>query len=203
MSQAGVRRVNDPLPKDKSGFPNPNGDALSTLVRSVHMVQAYPGHNLKILDRHFIDWFDRNFRLPALEKLCVNYAVSLAEGGLQVPLWKFCSQMQVQAAGDSYFGPSLGHIEPDFAAIFLKFDDLCWQLLYEYPSLFTGELTGALRKMQSALQRYFEIPQTQRKGQLWQINTMENELRNVEISNEDIGILFFNIFWGSVITCSV
>ncbi|KAM4066411.1 cytochrome p450 [Hirsutella rhossiliensis] len=178
MSKAGIQSVYNPLPETKPGFPNPNGDPLSVLVRQIHMHQAYPGENLDILDSHFVAWFDGHFRFPAIQKTCATYAFPRGESELQVPLWKFCSEIQVQAAGECYFGDTLSKI------------------LYQYPSFLTGKLNAALKKMQRALQKYFEIPQSQRRGQLWQVNTMEDELRAIGVLEKDIGILFFNIFWG-------
>lgn len=168
------------------------------LVRHINIHQGYPGSNLDDLDSRFTRWYESRFRLPSLEGICAQHLSKDERTGsasLRVPLWQFCSEIQVKAAGDVYFGDALGQVEPDYASTFLEFDDLCWQILYQYPSFLTKKLTGLMRRMQGALERYIAIPQEQRQA-VAQINIEENELRALGVSEHDMSILFFNIFWG-------
>jgi hypothetical protein len=199
MSKAGIQTVYKPLPKDKPGFPNPNGDSMSTLVHSINVHQGYPGRNLVDLDGLFVKWFDHQFRFPSIMDTCAHYSMKTSSEtcSIQVPLWQFCSEIQVKVAGDVYFGDTLGQVEPDYVRTFLEFDDLCWQILYQYPSFMTTKLTTAMKKMQGALERYLRIPQSQRNS-VFQIKTEEDELRRIGVSEHDMAILFFNIFWGWV-----
>lgn len=197
MSKAGIETVYKPLPKDKPGFPNPNGESMSTLVHSINVHQGYPGENLVELDNLFAKWFDRQFRFPSIADTCAHYFIknSCENCSIQVPLWQFCSEIQVKAAGDVYFGDTLGQVEPGYVRTFLEFDDLCWQILYQYPSFMTTKLMAAMKKLQGALERYIQVPQSKRNA-VFQVKTEEDELRRIGVSEHDMAILFFNIFWG-------
>lgn len=198
MSDSGIKTVYKPLPKDKTGFPNPNGEPMVMLVRHINIHQGYPGSNLDDLDSRFTRWYESRFRLQSLRGTRAQH--SSTDNTLCVHLWQFCSEIQVQAAGDVYFGNKLGEVEPDYVSVFLEFDDLCWQILYQYPSFLTKKLTALMTRMQGALERYVVIPQDQRQA-VAQIDIEENELRALGVSERDISILFFNIFWGLVIDC--
>ncbi|KAK8043460.1 cytochrome p450, partial [Apiospora rasikravindrae] len=196
MSDAGIRKTYSPLSKDKAGFPNPHGESLGSFVRQMNIHQLYPGKNLDTLDSRFLTLLDQHLRPRVMQQASAKYAISVTDDTLQVPLMRWCSELMVQVSGIAYFGERLAEIGPHIPEAFLAFDNLGWQVLYQYPAFLTKELTRARRTVQKSLKDYFQTLQHQRTGAVWLINELENELRALEVCDDDIAALFFNVYWG-------
>ncbi|KAI1737525.1 putative cytochrome p450 [Xylaria scruposa] len=184
-----------PLPKDKAGFPNPDGLALGYFVRDMHHEQLFPGRNLDILEEVMKDWFDSHLELTMLRKLCASYSSSTSEHFIEVPLVKWCSELFTRAGEVAYFGHSLQQIEPNMATIFLQYDDLSWQVLYQYPRLFSRTMHIAIDQIQGIFLKYFEVPQAQRHGDAWFTKAIENECRALGINRWDMARFMTTVYW--------
>lgn len=54
-------------------------------------------------------------------------------------------------------------------------------------------------KIRNALLKYIQIPQSQRSGEAWFTKAMENEMRALGISENDIATMLVTIYWGLAI----
>ncbi|KAI1807097.1 putative cytochrome p450 [Daldinia bambusicola] len=185
------------LPKDKAGFPNPQGVSFGSFVKQMHMHQLYPGANLQVLEDNFRNWFDQRLSLPELKRTCSRYSTVGTDGSVEMLLGQWCSDISIRSGEAAYFGDVLSRINPNLADDFLAFDDLGWQVLYQYPSFLSREMNAARTKVQRTFKEYLEVPQGQRiaGGAIWLINAMEDEARALGVGNEDIAVLLFNIYW--------
>ncbi|KAI8943914.1 cytochrome P450 [Xylaria longipes] len=91
----------------------------------------FPGQNPDVLEQVMTNWFDRQLHLTVLQKLCASHSPSTTEHFIEVPLVKWCSELFTHAGEEAYFGDTLQQIEPDMATVFLRYDDLSWQVLYQ------------------------------------------------------------------------
>ncbi|CAH0024649.1 unnamed protein product [Clonostachys rhizophaga] len=181
------------LPKDKAGFPNPKGTSFGGLIRQMHIHQLYPGDRLRVIEDQFLDWYDRNLQLKSIQ---TGSMVHSSNGNdTTVPLMAWVSDYVTRAGEAAYFGDSLGSIDPDLARAFLEFDDLSWQVLYRYPAFLSGEMRSARRRMMQAFSKYLAIPQEERTNSVWLLKAMEDEARGIGIHDQDIAVLYFNIYW--------
>lgn len=199
-SKPAVQASYTALPKDKAGFPNPMGVSFGVFVRQMHIHQLYPGDNLRLLENQFLHWFDGNLTIPALQAICsqhIRHNLSLHndDGAVTLPLMSWCSEYATRAAEYAYFGDALGSIDPALASAFLEFDDLSWQVLYRYPAFLSSKMRAARMKMMHAFRDYLRIPQSQRNGSIWLLNAMEDEARAIGVADEDIAVLYFNVYW--------
>ncbi|KAI1266398.1 putative cytochrome p450 [Xylariaceae sp. FL1019] len=183
------------LPKTKPGFPNPDGKALGHFVREMHHRQLFPGHNLDQLEKTMIDWFDTHLDIPVLQNLCSSYSSLTSGSSLDVPLVKWCSELFTRAGEIGYFGDTLESIEPDMATIFLEYDDLSWQVLYQYPKLFSREMHAALSRIQDVFMRYFEVPRNQRRGGAWFTTAIEDECNGLGIDRQNKALFMATVYW--------
>ncbi|KFA71541.1 hypothetical protein S40288_06846 [Stachybotrys chartarum IBT 40288] len=184
-----------PLPKDKMGFPNPQGTALGYFVRDMHHHQLFPGENLDLLEKVMVDWFDRHLHLDKMKALCAPYSVSTDKESIEVPLAKWCSELFTRAGEVAYFGDTLHQLEPDMATTFLEYDDLSWQVLYQYPRVFSAKMHAAMDRIQEIFLRYFEIPQEKRTKDAWFTKAIENECRALGISKQDLARFMGMVYW--------
>ncbi|KAK0616095.1 putative cytochrome p450 [Bombardia bombarda] len=196
VSEAGIKAAYMDLPKDKPGFPNPLGQSLGgTLVRQMHIHQLYPGDNLDQLEQRFLDYFNHNVHLSAMRTACAPYATAQTDTFIDIPMMRWCSEYFVRAGGLAYFGPMLSAIDPQLAPTFIAFDDLSWQAIYQYPKLLTRRMRAERDQTQHAFKRYFDLPQSQRTGDAWFTKAMENELRALGVSTDDIAIILLTLHW--------
>ncbi|KAI0100869.1 cytochrome P450 [Nemania sp. FL0031] len=196
MSTSGLKAAYSPLPRDKTGFPNPHGEALGVFVRQMNIHQLYPGDNLDNLDVRVVKWFDEHLHIPEIRRTSHTFLTSEKNEEICVPLMRWCSESMVQAAGAAYFGDCLAAIDSDLASSFLTFDDLGWQVLYQYPAFLTKRLASARHRVQETLKTYFSIPQGKRSDAVWLIKAVEDEFRAAGGGDDDVAVLFFNIYWG-------
>lgn len=196
MSDAGLDATYGPQPKDKPGFPNPHGTSLGTYVRGMNKQQLYPGANLDMLDAQFLAWFDQELHLPALLRNSSSTEIFKVYGAcIEVPLMQWCSELIIQAAGAAYFGPTLNELNPDLAKSFIVFNKLGWQILYQYPSFMTRKLAVARSDIHQTFKQYFRVPQGERRGAVWVVNALEDELRQLNVSEDDMAVFFLNFYW--------
>jgi hypothetical protein len=196
-----VKTMYKPLSKDKPGFPNPHGKPLATLARQMHIHQLYPGDNLDFLEKQFLDWVEPRLTMDALKREC-PYAIqsdlpaAKKDDGIVLPLMQWCSDYFTRAGQRAYFGPALDGIDPKLPQTFITFDELSWQVLYQYPDFLAGEMKSARNAIQRALKKYIQLPQETRQGDAWFTKAMENEMRALGISEDDIATMLVTIYWG-------
>ena len=195
-----VQAMYTPLPKDKDGFANPHGKPLATLARQMHIHQLYPGDNLDHLERQFRDWFVDHLRLDAVRRVCPYATFPEYQGNatseVVLPLMEWCSDFFTRAGQRAYFGDALASIDPELTKVFIVFDELSWQVLYQYPNFLAREMRAARDRLQRAIKRYIQTPQDQRTGDAWFTKAMENEMRALGIDDDDIATMMVTIYWG-------
>ncbi|KAI2469099.1 cytochrome P450 [Annulohypoxylon bovei var. microspora] len=182
-----VEAVANPLPRDKDGFPNPNGKPL-----------LHPGNQLDDLERRFLRWFERHLEPDMMVE---TYGSSVAhkdkDVAVTVPLVQWCSEFFTLASQEAYFGPELAHIDPHLHETFIVFDELSYQILYQYPRLLAGKMRAAKAQLQHAMKAYLRLPRSKRTGNAWFTDAFETECKALGIDENQIAIMFFTVYWGA------
>ncbi|KFA45830.1 hypothetical protein S40293_09664 [Stachybotrys chartarum IBT 40293] len=188
-----IKAVYSPLPADKAGFPNPHGDSLGVLAQKMHAHQLHPGENLVTLQKLVKAWIDKHANLGDLSKF--PSAVTKGSKSIEVPLYWWCSETFIQLGQDVYFGETLSKIDPDLPAAFLTFDELIWKMLYRYPSFLSTDMTTARNQVIHSLDKYFRVPQSERKGDIaWLVTAMEDEMRAIGVEKENLAVVVFHLY---------
>ncbi|KAL7938509.1 cytochrome P450 [Trichoderma chlorosporum] len=189
-----VQAMYTPLPTDKGGFANPRGKPLATLAREMHIHQLHPGEGLEFLENSFLEWFAARLDIEKLRSVC-PYAIRSTDVDIVLPLMEWCSDFFTRAGQRAYFGDELGQIDDALAKEFVIFDELSWQAVYQYPDFLAREMKRSRDSIQRALKKYIQLPQSQRSGEAWFTKAMENEMRALDISDDDIAAMFMVIYW--------
>ncbi|KAI1345675.1 putative cytochrome p450 [Xylaria sp. FL0043] len=188
-----IKTVYTALPTNKAGFPNPQGESLGQLAQRMHAHQLHPGENLVTLQKQVKNWLDRNLNLVYLA--AYPSAVLKSARSMEVPLYQWCSETFIQMGQDVYFGAKLTQIDPELPAAFLAFDELIWKMLYQYPAFMSRDMTKPRSRVIASLNRYFQVPQDQRSdGTAWLINAMEDEMRAIGVSGENLAVVMFHLY---------
>lgn len=195
-SAQSVKAMFSPMSAGKGGFSNPNGKALGKLAREMHTNQLYPGENLLILEDKFVESFSDQLDLGKIAD--TSYARTDGSGEVIVPLMTWSSDAFVRAGQMAYFGDFLGSMDPNLTWTFLEFDDLSWQVLFQYPRIFSRRMHAAKERMTAGLEKYFSIPADERGEQAWFTKAMEQEMISIGLNTHDIATLWTIIYWGFV-----
>ena len=177
------------------GFPNPHQKPLGTLSRELHIYQLFPGPELDKLGEKFARHFESDLQLENITPF-VNARPSASDKALIVPLMRWISRVFVAAGQQAYFGSSLTDIYPSMEDNFLEFDALGWQVLYQYPRIFSRHMHRARDKLVDALEEYFAKPPKERSDGAWFTTTEEREMRSLGISTRDIARMMLIVYWG-------
>ena len=181
---------------EKEVFPNPNRKPLAKLARELHMHQLYPGRELDSLCDAFLEYFKRELSLKTISQH--SYVSNVTSHEVVLSLYTWTSDVLICGGQEAYFGPLLADTEPNLSWDFLVFDDLTWQVLYQYPKFLAGTMIKAKGKVITGLERYFNIPAEQRGGMAWFTPAMEAEMRNLGFDTHDVAVMMMTIYWGSV-----
>ncbi|KAL9020275.1 MAG: hypothetical protein Q9185_002455 [Variospora sp. 1 TL-2023] len=190
-----VEAMYTPLPADKAGFPNPHGKPLATLARDMHLQQLYPGEYLDRLGQAFDRFFDPHLHGDTILQDCA-YAQAGDGASIVLPLMAWCSDVFCRAGQEAYFGPLLEQIDPEMTERFLEFDELSYQLQFQYPKWLSLKMHKAKKVLVDDLMVYFDTPQEQRLGDAWFVKAMEDEMRKLPLSTYDISVMMVTIYWG-------
>lgn len=193
-SEPSVQAMFEPLPKDKQGFPNPHGKPLGILFRQMHIHQLFPGENLTFLETRFYEFFDKHLHMKKLIGTC-PYAISKAPEAIVLPLTQWCSDFFVRSGQTAYFGPKLEEIDPNLTDSFIIFDELSYQVIYQYPRVLAKKMLASRDRVLSGLKQYLQLPRDQRREEAWFVEAMESEMRAIGMSAEDMAIATMTIYW--------
>ena len=173
-------------------YPNPTGKCLAVLLYELHKVQLHPGDHLEELTDMFVQHIESLLRWNTLPSKCTLQSMANEK---KVSLMGLCQEILVDVGSRAMFGDLLIQIQPDLAKHFLTFDSKSWQLIYQIPPAFAKEMYEAKNAVVKALKQYFESPRSERQDAAWLVQTMETEMRQLDLKTEDMAIVFFMLYW--------
>ncbi|KAI1841566.1 hypothetical protein JX265_004704 [Neoarthrinium moseri] len=192
-SRSAVKEMFKPLSKDKKGYPNPKEKPLGILFREMHIHQLFPGENLNFLEDRFYRFFYDQLENSELRK--ASYAIRKSSDITIVPLVQWCSDYFAKAGQDAYFGPRLADLDPNLTDDFIIFDELSYQVIYQYPYFLAKKMRASRDRILQAFKKYLEIPHERREGAAWFVNASEEEMNYLHLSDEDKAIAIMTIYW--------
>lgn len=178
----------------KAIFPNPRMKPLAKMAKDLHVHQLYSGKPLDVLREEFYRFFDNSMKLKHMSTF--SYAINFTPTEVVLPLYIWTSDVIISAGQDAYFGPLLAEVAPHLTWDFLEFDDLTWQLLYQYPKFLAKKMYSARDRVVNGLEKYFTEVQKRRGVRSWFTPVMENEMRNLQFDTHEVAIMMMTIYWG-------
>ena len=175
------------------GFPNPHQKPLGTLSRDLHIHQLFPGENLTELMSRFITHFQSDLELSNLR----NFSSDVQDSGnvVVMPLMSWVLRTFTSAGQQAYFDKQLDVIHPNMVEDFLEFDELGWQVLYQYPQFLSRKMHAARDKLVKAFEVYFSMPPEKRGNAAWFVTAEEREMRSLGIDTHDIAVMMVVVYW--------
>ncbi len=87
-----------------------------------------------------------------------------------------------QGGQSAYFGPRLADIDPTLTDAFIIFDELSYQVIYQYPRFLAKEMLGARDRVLVGLNKYLQLAHEERNEDAWFVKAMEIEMRAIAMS---------------------
>ena len=190
-----IKNVYSRLPRDKPGFPNPDGLSLGVLAQKMHVHQLHPGENLLALQNKARTWINRELDFDLLSRSERNNR-STGDDSIELSLYEWTSDYFVRLGQYVYFGDVLSRIDPAYQDSYIVFDEVIWKMLYQYPAFLCRDMTAPRDRMMASLKRYFQLPREQRRDQAaWIINAMEDEMRAIGVDDDSLAIIVFHLYF--------
>ena len=194
-SERMVELMYQTMNKEKQGFANPTGKPLAHLAINMHRHQLFPGGNLDYLGDQFAQYFDKHLNVESIVKNR-RYAVSMPDSkDVVLSLSTWTSDFVVCAGQQAYFGETLAKIDRDFTWKFIEYDELAWQVLYQYPKFLSRKMHAARDQLTASIQKYFDTPPQDRAKSAWFVTAMETEMRSLGMSSKELAPMMAVIYW--------
>lgn len=178
----------------ENDFPNPHNKPLAKLVRELHIKQLFPGEHLDHIGKKFVDYFHEALVLEQITGK--RYTQQKTSNSVVVPLLTWSSDIFTLGGQRAYFGGLLEEIDPNMTWTFLEFDDLSWQVLYQYPRIVSRRMNALKDKLINDLEIYFCMPTNKRTGDAWFTKAFEHEAQQIGIGTHDLATMMFTVYWG-------
>ena len=162
-------------------FPNPKRKPLAHLAGEIHSRQV----------------LQEDGRAEVNRRVCAVIFQELRKiiDTTTLKLMPWLASIFVRAGQCGYFDSRLDKDFPGLGQAFTIFDNLSWQVLFNYPAFFSRTMTDQRNRCLDALESYVSLDQVERPNDVWFIRTMEDNMRSLNISNRDIAKLFFMVYW--------
>lgn len=186
---------------------NPQGKPVAHLIRDMQIQQLQPGSGLDAIQRAELDYLERRVRPEAVSLSPHRYLDLLKEdrgdisvsNAVELPLWRWCSDLLVRASQGAFFGNALERIDPNLADKFSQFDQISWKLWYQIPGFLARDTIAMRDQLRSTLKTFYDLPQAERNDgsyQAWVNDKAEDKLRAIGIPTEDIASIQLILYWG-------
>jgi hypothetical protein len=185
-----------PLSPDKEGFPNPLSKPLAVLARDMHIQQLYPGDYLDSLGKDFDHYYDGHLNSEVLRNL--PYAKPGPDNSVSMPILEWCSDVFTRAGQVAYFGTLLDEIDPEYTSKFVHWDDISYQLQFQYPKWLSRKMHKGKAELVHSMVEYLDTPQDKRTGDAWFVKAIEDEMRALKLTTQDMAMVMVTIYWGCV-----
>lgn len=188
---------------------NPQRKPVAHLIRDMQIQQLQPGKGLDAIERAELAYLESRVRPEPLRMSpfrCIDLLDqeemnASATDAVEVPLWRWCSDLLVRASQRAFFGKALETIDFSLPDTFIYFDEISWKLWYQIPYFLARDTIFMRDQLQASLKKFYDLPQVERNddsAQAWVNDKTEDKLRAIGIPTEDIASIQLILYWGCV-----
>lgn len=118
-------------------------------------VRQTQGKDLIVLGESICEIFQQNLLLENVSAEPSNFLVAKdTNSTCIVSLQRWTAENFIKAGQQTYFGEALSIINPALPQILMEFDDMSWQVFYQYPKFMRRRLNKISGEILDALRRY-------------------------------------------------
>lgn len=158
ISAQGVEKILQRKPIHSSGRPVDKVQSLSQITHDLQVRQTQR-RDMRILGDHIGEIFHQTLVLENLSAGTRNSSVvKETDSSCTISLKKWTAEVFVNAGQKAYFGEALSIINPSLPQTLIEFDDLSWQVFYQYSKCLRRRLNKIISEILDSLRRYLEMP---------------------------------------------
>lgn len=165
----------------------------TAMGNELHRRQVHPGARLEALmgERILPSLFkELDFETPG------HAAVKSRNGkSVAVSLLDLCVELFITSTTDVFFGPKLRQLEPNLIKAFESWEQCNWKFLFQLPDVFARDMLAAKETLTNAFAKYYASPKEGRKGAVYYVQAVEDMLREVGISEVEMGSYTMLQYW--------
>ncbi|KAI9661348.1 MAG: hypothetical protein M1831_003081 [Alyxoria varia] len=113
-----------------------------------------------------------------------------------VSLARWTREIFIQASTHTLFGKAMIQLNPGLIEEFFTFDDRSWMVLYGIPLPWSIKMKVSLGRVQSALRKYLELPQSERDDASKVMKMLESSMREGGFQTREMPPVLSLIYWG-------
>ena len=174
-------------------------DKVQSISQIAHdlQVRQTQGKDLRVLGEYVCEIFQQSLFLENLSVGTRNFVVAKdRDSSYVVSLQKWTAETFIKAGQQAYFGKALSIINPGLPQTLIEFDNMSWQVFYQYPKCLRRRLNRISGEILDSLKKYLEIPTEKRQGKAWFTIALEQKYREAGLTNEDIACQMLFLYWG-------
>jgi hypothetical protein len=112
-----------------------------------------------------------------------------------ISLLDLCVELFITSTTDAFFGPKLRQLEPNLIKAFESWEQCNWKFLFQLPDVFAGDMLASKKTLTNAFAKYYGSPKEGRKGAVYYVEKVEDMLREVGISELEMGSYTMLQYW--------
>lgn len=166
---------------------NPKALPIGPLVMELFSHQFLPGPRLE------------KYMKTTVECIRDNFQKWMSRKGEPFLLQQWCAVNINKALTLSLLGRSVDEVNPQLLDKFLQFNQTGWKLIFGYPKWLAPDTHRSRDVILDTMEAFIALPKVQRHDQAYIINCVEEEARNIGLSDRDIAAMVSMIYWGYVL----
>ncbi|KAL8791891.1 MAG: hypothetical protein Q9195_005467, partial [Heterodermia aff. obscurata] len=174
---------------------NPSRKNLCHLQSDFYKQQLHPGEKLDSLGATFLGYINEHLDY---DRISGDYVIASSKAQQDsnfktVSLYRWCREVLVHSATQTFFGTQLLTLDPHFLQNFYTYDTTSWKLLYKYPRPFAHDVLTAKSALVSTLTTYLTLPPHPTTS--WLIHTLTHEQHSIGITRPNIAAMLQLAHW--------
>ncbi|PSN62499.1 cytochrome P450 [Corynespora cassiicola Philippines] len=166
------------------------------MMIQLHHRQSHPGARLDYhIEESTLPSMFRNLDLKAKQHPAV---LGRSGKGTRVSLLKLCTHIFIKGQTDAYFGQAIWWADPHLMDYFMVWEHTNWKYLFEMPSFMSGDMLQAKGNLIQGFTKYLAIPREERKDASYFVQTVEDMLREVGLTESEIGSMLMLHYWAII-----
>jgi cholesterol 7alpha-monooxygenase len=173
-----------------------NGRPVSPtdMIIMLHQQQLHTGPRLDRLVREKViagilerlDFGRNPSRDAILAKTDTAYTVSLL---------KLCVDVFIGGTTEIFLGKTIWVVQPELLKWFMDWEHTNWKFLFQLPAILSRDMVAARGELVTTFTGYCQLPEGQRGDRSFFVKELEKMLREVGLSDEDMGNVMMLHYW--------
>lgn len=196
LSAKSVKAMFDPHPNARYNSNNAKPLTPTQMLAELHYQQLQNGPKLDAL-------VDQKLLPGLFERLDFSKPghpahVNQSENSVNVSLLDLCVDLFITEETKAYFGPALLRESPDLVKAFMTWEYVNWKFIYLLPDMFAADMLASKAYMTTAFTSYYKLPRSQRPESIFFVNALEDMLREIGLTDEELGQFTLLHYWAYV-----